>query len=387
MNYLLYGHGGSGNHGCEAIVRTTLAMIGDSKSADVYTMDLNRDRKFGVDKLARFHQYKLRSDNEPVYLAAKAVAKLTDNYDLVTYYNLGDALKTKGAVCLSVGGDNYCNREPSKYLSCNKLFAKNNKTVLWGCSVTPQLMKQKKYVEDMKRYSLITARESLTYRGLVGAGVENAVLLPDPAFTLPAAETELPEIFKEREVVGVNISPTVLKHEKESGSLQKATRELVSYILKNTDYGVAFIPHVIRGPNNDLLPMTPLYEEFKDTGRVAVVDGDDTMNCCQLKYAISHCRFMIVARTHASIAAYSTQVPTLVIGYSVKSKGIATDLFGTDENYVLPIDSISSDEDLAKAFVWIADHEDQIRRQYGRIMPAYIKEAFKAGEYLKAVRV
>jgi hypothetical protein len=50
------------------------------------------------------------------------------------------------------------------------------------------------------------------------------------------------------------------------------------------------------------------------------------LNAAELKYVILQCRFMVCSRTHASIAAYSSGVPTIVIGYSNKSKGIAADL-------------------------------------------------------------
>ena len=52
---------------------------------------------------------------------------------------------------------------------------------------------------------------------------------------------------------------------------------------------------------------------------------------------------MVAARTHASIAGYSSIVPTLVIGYSVKSKGIALDLFDNYEDYVIPVNKLTPD--------------------------------------------
>ena len=54
----------------------------------------------------------------------------------------------------------------------------------------------------------------------------------------------------------------------------------------------------------------------------------------------------IGARTHSTIAAYSSGVPTLVVGYSVKAKGIAKDLFGTEENYVLPVQALKEENNL-----------------------------------------
>lgn len=76
----------------------------------------------------------------------------------------------------------------------------------------------------------------------------------------------------------------------------------------------------------------------------------------QLKDCIARCSFFIGARTHATIAAYSSCVPTLAVGYSVKAKGIATDLFGTEKNYVLPVQEIHSETDLAKTSRYLFDH-------------------------------
>ena len=66
----------------------------------------------------------------------------------------------------------------------------------------------------------------------------------------------------------------------------------------------------------------------------------------ELKGYIARCRFFVGARTHATIAAYSSCVPTLVLGYSVKSRGIARDLFGNEENYVLPVQSLQEPDEL-----------------------------------------
>ena len=68
------------------------------------------------------------------------------------------------------------------------------------------------------------------------------------------------------------------------------------------------------------------------------------------------------ARTHATIAAYSTGVPTLVIGYSVKARGIAKDLFGTEDGFVLPVQTLSGSTDIVKVFCDIMSEEDNIRQ-------------------------
>ncbi len=106
-------------------------------------------------------------------------------------------------------------------------------------------------------------------------------------------------------------------------------------------------------------------------------------NAEQLKGYIARCRFMVAARTHASIAAYSSQVPTLVVGYSVKAHGIATDLFGTSENYVLPVQSLENDEYLANSFLYLKENEAEILAQYSQTMPQYIQKVVHLKDYLK----
>ena len=49
------------------------------------------------------------------------------------------------------------------------------------------------------------------------------------------------------------------------------------------------------------------------------------------------------------------------------------DLFGTYENYVLPVQELQAGEDLKKAFRWISSRETQIRDHLRQIMPDYIR--------------
>ena len=110
-------------------------------------------------------------------------------------------------------------------------------------------------------------------------------------------------------------------------------------------------------------------------------------NAEELKGYISRCRFMVVARTHASIAAYSTQVPTLVVGYSVKARGIAKDIFGTEENYVLPVQSLQKEDDLTKGFKWLMDHEDEIKAHYTKMMSEYINQVYTIRTILETEKI
>ena len=171
-----------------------------------------------------------------------------------------------------------------------------------------------------------------------------------------------------------------MKYGTEENCILENYEELIRHILTETDMNVCLIPHVVWEHNNDRIPLRYLFDKFKDSGRICMIEDG---NCCELKGYIARCRFFIGARTHATIAAYSTGVPTLVVGYSVKSRGIARDLFGTEENYVLPVQNLKSNEDLTNAFKWITENEKNIRSDLDYILPQYIQRAYAAKEKIK----
>ena len=162
----------------------------------------------------------------------------------------------------------------------------------------------------------------------------------------------------------------------------KNYKALVEHILKTTDMSVALIPHVIWDRSNDRTTINELYEFFKDEKRVVKIDDH---SCEELKGYIARCRFFIGARTHATIAAYSSKVPTLVIGYSVKAKGIAKDLFGSYENYVVPVQCLEKEEQLLSAFQWMYDREEEYKKELDAVMPSYIEKAWSVSEKLQEV--
>lgn len=81
---------------------------------------------------------------------------------------------------------------------------------------------------------------------------------------------------------------------------------------------------------------------------------------------------IVTVRTHVSIPAYAKCVPTLVTGYKIKSIGIATDIFGNSENYVVPIQELESEKDFVKGFKWLADNREKISTHLQSVMPSYI---------------
>ena len=76
-------------------------------------------------------------------------------------------------------------------------------------------------------------------------------------------------------------------------------------------------------------------------------------------------------------------VPTLVVGYSVKARGIARDLFGTEEGYVLPVQQLRESDELTRAFVRLYEKRDAIRTHLNETIPGYIARADEARKALE----
>lgn len=371
--YIMYPHAGSGNHGCEAIVRTTVRLLGEENDFTLFSDGITEDqtyiqnrkfdlklphktvKRFSLDYLSAFWKYHVGHEQAA--------------YDLVSFSPILNEC-AKDTVLLSIGGDNYCYGDNNYIYMVNRAAkAKGCKTVLWGCSVEPKDISAA-MEEDLKSYDFIVARESITFHSLKKIN-HRVALFPDPAFSLPIQNGIWPSQLEGKSYIGINMSPMIQSKESKPGIVLENYKFLIQKILENTDYQIAFIPHVVKPGNDDRVAMQKLYDEVGCSDRVVLVPDQ---NCMQLKEIISQCVCFVGARTHATIAAYSTNVPTLVVGYSVKARGIARDLFGEEKNYVLPVQELRDEADLYHSFLWIMEHRTEISQRLKAVMPQFVKK-------------
>lgn len=378
--YIMFPHAGSGNHGCEAIVRTTTQVL-LKNAVTLFSDNIEEDKKYNVEEIVevKSSQNPIRRFSKDYWKALfkREFLKRTDAFDALYYMPIIEQCDTN-TVLLSIGGDNYCYGENEYIYMVNRYARKRGaKTILWGCSVEPKAISDKMKM-DLEKYDRIVARESLSYNALKKIN-QKTVLYPDPAFTLKAEKAVWPSGLGNRPYIGINLSPLVCKSEKIDGITMQNYECLIERILEETNYDLAFIPHVVKKDSNDREILKDLYTRYQKTGRVYLVEDQ---SCTQLKEIISKCHIFIGARTHATIAAYSTCVPTLVLGYSIKARGIAKDLFGTEEHYVLPVQALEKKEDLMKSYLWIEKNRESIKKHLGTIMPEYIQRAKQAAKIL-----
>lgn len=357
---LLYGIGSLQNRGCEALVNSTIAQFDSTDEIVAATFDYENDKDMYKDKIKKFVSHHKHDENTFSEAEKAELKKLqqqkfsSNNYE--TFYQRDVIKEMKNAdYIIHIGGDNYCYGVNEWIYSINNNAKKyNKKTILWGASLYDEI-NDIELINDLRKYDLLMLREKISYNAVKKfIPEEKLMLIPDPAFSLKSQKITLDKWYKDRNVIGLNLSPLTIKSEKN----YKDILSLIDYILKNTEYSISLIPHVTVSKVNDLNILRRIKEDYSNENRIFLEEKD--YNCQQIKYIISKCNLVIAARTHASIAAYSSCIPTLVIGYSVKSRGIAEDLFGNYKDYVLPTEELTSDS-LIKYFNYIESNKNKIK--------------------------
>ena len=377
MKYYIPLHYDGGNRGCEAILKGTAIILGkNAEDIIAYSRDVDLDRKLGIDKFATLVPYQRES-----YLIDRLLAvinKLFHNNTILKWrllYVFRYFLKqiSPNDVMLSTGGDMMCYSNNEIIYTNDYMHRKGVITILWGCSMGPENLTPEKE-KTLFNYSWIYARESLTFNFLQQIGLKNVFLCPDPAFVLNAEECELPECLTHNDVVGINLSSFVLKGINLSTPFGNEIINLINYILKNTSFNVLLIPHVTWQFGNenqdDYQIAISIANHYRDSVRVQALNISN-MNYCNIRFAISKCRYFIGARTHSVISAYSMYVPTIALGYSIKSKGIAKDL-GLPENLVIDCNHIQSSV-LVDTFKYLMQNESSIHSHLKTVMPGYVE--------------
>lgn len=371
---LLYGVSTYKNRGVEALVQSTINQINkDNYEISIASFDheYNKDYyKKDVNKYIKHYKKTEDLTDRERELEEKYKNMPFDynNFELLYQNDVVKQLK-KSDISISIGGDNYC------YDYCTWLYSLDRKscflgkkTVLWGVSLFEEI-DDMQLVDDIKNFDVIVIRESLTYNAVKKyIPKEKIILTPDCAFSLPIKKVNLAKWYEDRKIVALNLSPLTIKNDDQ----YRSVIDLINHILNDTDYSILLLPHVTTDDCNDLTILEKIKGDFKKENRIYLEDND--YNCNELKYIISKCQLLIAARTHASIAAYSTSVPALVIGYSVKSKGIAKDIFGSYENYVISSDKLNTN-DLIRKFDYINDNSESIKNLLDEKMPSIRQEA------------
>ena len=385
MKYFFPIHLDGDNRGCEAIAKGTALIIGEKKE-NLYGLCRNTqlDTRLGIDNYYTLIPQNLSLKDrmsrriKTLFVQSQIEKK---NVDYQFRYNKFLSLIEKKDIMISTGGDMMCYDDNEVIYTNDYLHDKGIQTVLWGCSMGESNMTSRK-LETLKKFTLIYARESLSYEFFKSLNLRNVLLAPDPAFILKPEKINLPIILKSGDTVGLNLSNFIIKGFSFNSAFDQDLIKFVDYVINKLDMNILLIPHVLWNMQDDRIISNLLYRKFACTNKIAILNSSQ-YNYCQIRYIISKCRFFLGGRTHAVISAYSQYVPTIALGYSIKSKGIAKDL-NIPEEYVIDSVNYIGNNRLINCFHSLLENEDAIKNLLIRYVPCYIEKLKKFPDQIKS---
>lgn len=397
--FILAGNGPYENRGCEAIIRGTVEIIKTRfnkpqflcasvfNGQEQYLQQRDTETDPDVSHIA-INTYK--KPDKRVYIAY-AASRLSDRlHGEILFRNLKRFLPRAEGV-LSVGGDNYTlsgTDLPKNCISLDNFVLRNNVPIyIWGASIGPFSARPKyeQYMADhLNKVTLIFARETATVRYLNQIGVrDNIVQVADPAFVMrPVKPSHHWDSNIPSESIGLNFSPLMALFftEGDISRWRNIVIKMITDISDNLDNRIFLIPHVIIPGifDND--------HDFLKSVMTGIPQGIDVelispeYNAAELKWIISSLKLFVGARTHSTIAALSSCVPTISISYSEKSKGINQDVFGHQQYCMRPepanIDSIT--DGIVNAY-----HDAKnIKKNLSEKIPYFLGLADRSGDIL-----
>lgn len=401
-SFYLSGQRTFGNRGCEAIVRSTVGLLraqfGEIRVL-VPSLHVERDRAHWPDAaeagvsfvrayLPRHAHYWVNLQRLPLPFLKR----------MGWPFPMPDWLKKQIAsvdAVLAVGGDNYSldYRIPSPVIGLDELAMDLGKPViLWGASVGP-FEKEPDFVGSVARHlsrmEFLAVRESVSYGYLTQTlGLNNVVQMADPAFTLGKEAIDLAGFWPTggNGVLGVNVSALIERYKRREQDLRAEVADFIRHAVREHGLGVLLVPHVnpLKGQHagGDATYMSDLLERLRDLGD-SVTMMPHKLNAEQIKYVISQLRFFMGARTHATIAALSSGVPTVSIAYSVKARGINRDLFGNEEA-VLQTPDLSA-QSLRERLEWLLREEQELKATLAARIPQLQDKARQAAARIAGV--
>jgi colanic acid/amylovoran biosynthesis protein len=386
---LLVGNGTYANRGCEAITRGTAQII-RSVFHDPSLVSI----EFGAGR--PFYEPHERMLHNPIQIGRFSRAWFVQHMlrSLKTgrtwFPVIGRHLRNADAV-LALGGDNYSMDYGSLRVHLalvDYVLPTRKPMVIWGASVGPfdkRGLEYEAYVlKRLSRVSAILAREDVTADYLASRGLGPIVRrVADPAFVMdpeaPRSGFTVPE-----GAIGFNFSPLMARYVSggDLAQCEELVCKAVKWLSEEFSRPVVLVPHVFKSRSDDY-GFLKRVEQRAVTSDHSVLLSPPTLSARETKWIIGKMTCFAGARTHSTIAAISSGVPTLSFGYSVKARGINRDVFGHENHLLLP------EQITAQAVVdqigAILDGEAEIRRHLNHRLPHIRALAFRAGTYLREV--
>ena len=398
-NFILAGNGSYRNRGCEAIAIGTMKILRKYFNKPNFTLasffqdedQFKKQRENETDKDVKHIKFEKIKKYDITWFLRNSIGLINSDYKKYFRYRCMKPYINDCLAVLSIGGDNYSLDYGIPiiftYLDDFALSFKKP-IIIWGASVgsfTKDKIFEKYMKEHLKKVSGIFARETITIDYLNSIGIkDNVYYTADPAFLLEAKKPSSTKLKYriEKNGIGFNLSPLMPKYVT-NGNKNKfidLSVKIIKQVFERTKKKIYLIPHETRNNKNDYIIMKEILSRINNDKIILI---NPIFNTKETKWIISQLKIFFGARTHATIAAISSGVPTLSFVYSIKSIGINKDIFGTDEYCIYP-KHFTPNIILGKIEEMIEDSEN-IKKRLAQIVPIIQDRALVAGKYLKEI--
>lgn len=392
--FLLVGHVGSQNRGCEALVRTTIDFIREDFPNATFTLASWSPENDGpLAEIADLRIVPGRQYSKPMPVSQRLIRRMKREFSsrfqkvlhghrvvtpktglpLVSF--LSDEVE-KSDIVMSIGGDNY-----SEYYGVPEYFLQilelaqtlKRRSVIWGATIgpfsTPAVLHRA--VETLNHTELITARDEWTIGYLKEIGVNTSVVrVSDSAYFMPSRESLRTRMLWPGEfIIGFNGSGILQRYTTAKGA-KTAIDEIVIFLRRLVDK---------QGHKIILVPQetTPGFYDsdwpflFHISNMIARPNSvyllRPGLDAQETKYYVGQCRLFLGMRLHAIVSALSQHIPTIGFSYSPKFVGIMLDACGRDD-LLLDYNCINN-EDLEEKYNTILRDEKLIRNALIKRLP------------------
>ena len=305
----------------------------------------------------------------------------------------------KGAsVALQIGGDHYSldYGRPLGFMAMDRyLQSLGLPVVIWGASVGPFDADPEfcpRIFDHLRSLSAIFVRESDSYNYLrANSVVENVHLMADPAFVMKPVEPPAKKLGLTLPdgAIGINLSPMVAYYRGQSPAdvdLNEWIKFCAELVKSAAVFGrpILLIPHVATpGGRDDFWLLDAVCQLVASQVKVPVQVLPRGLSAAEFKWIIARCTVFAGARTHSTIAALSSHVPTLSISYSAKAKGINRDLFGHLEHCIHVAEL--TNENFVAGLRSLLDNATAIRAHLQSRIPEFQNRSLQAGSILRKI--
>lgn len=415
-HFVIVGHEGCHNRGCEALVRTivmvlsrqwpqaSFSVVSSFPEHDAPLMEFERldvfpavgvlspllqgtpRRSLATKVLSRVNRFAKLCSLAQAQRSAPEPCPVKEE-DFRRTRQLEELYKSATAV-IATGGDTFIEDYGPPYMAMEQIeFAQFLKipTIIWGASIWPL---KTHWIEEriramLAKCTLVSVRDDATVQYLSGLGIShNVVKVADGAFLMPAKKRE-PDRFlgavKGKLLVGFNGSSLISNYlaQNECRRVIGDMAAIFDEAIERQNAALLLIPHDGPPGAREREFLFEFRQLMKQKQQAFLLPAG--LNAVQTKFIIGQLDIFIPMRFHPSIAAISQGVPTLGLSHSPKFAGLH-DMVFNHRRFLLPYHEINR-ESLREKMAQILKESDQIRNYLATQIPELQKSAWTMGQH------